>query len=115
MKARIRMAAAACGLLLSTSVLSANDPVLEWNAIMISTTAGQNPIVQARFATITQLAVFEAVNAIDQDFDPYLGTVVAPTTASASTARSFARASWERAATSASPSAAASSTGRRAG
>ena len=86
MKARIRMAAAACGLLLSTSVLSANDPVLEWNAIMISTSAGQNPIVQARFATITQLAVFEAVNAIDQDFDPYLGTVVAPTTASADAA-----------------------------
>jgi hypothetical protein len=82
MRTRTRMAAAACGLLLSTAALSANDPVLEWNSIMVSTTAGQNPFFQARFAAITQLAVFEAVNAIDKDFDPYLGTVVAPPTAS---------------------------------
>ncbi len=53
---------------------------------MVSTTAGQNPVVQARFAAITQLAVFEAVNAIDKDFDPYLGTVAAPRTASAEAA-----------------------------
>ncbi|MGH8188608.1 MAG: vanadium-dependent haloperoxidase, partial [Steroidobacteraceae bacterium] len=76
------MAAAVYGVLLSTTALSANDPVLEWNSIMLSTTAGQNPVVQARFAAITQLAVFEAVNAIDKDFDPYLGTVAAPGTAS---------------------------------
>ena len=69
---RTNLAAAACGMLLSTAALSANDPVLEWNAIMVSTTAGQNPFFQARFAAITQLAVFEAVNAIDKDFDPYL-------------------------------------------
>jgi hypothetical protein len=30
--------------------------------------------------------VFEAVNAIDKDFDPYLGTVAAPPTASAEAA-----------------------------
>ena len=72
--------AAAAGMLLSTVALSANDPVLEWNAIMVSTTAGQNPFFQARFAAITQLAVFEAVNAIEKDFDPYLGTVAAPPT-----------------------------------
>ena len=53
---------------------------------MVSTTAGQNPVFQARFAAITQLAVFEAVNAIDKDFDPYLGTVAAPPTASAEAA-----------------------------
>jgi hypothetical protein len=80
------MAAAACGMLLSTATLSANDPVLEWNAIMVSTTAGQNPFFQVRFAAITQLAVFEAVNAIDKDFDPYLGTIAAPPTASAEAA-----------------------------
>jgi hypothetical protein len=80
------MAAAVCGMLLSTAALSANDPVLEWNAIMINTTAAQNPVFQARFAAITQLAVFEAVNAIDKDFDPYLGTVIAPATASAEAA-----------------------------
>ena len=57
---------------------SAGDPVLEWNAIMVSTTATQNPFFQARFAAITQLAVFEAVNAIDREFEPYLGTISAP-------------------------------------
>ncbi len=82
MGTRIRMAAVACCTLLSTAALSANDPVLEWNAIMVQTVAGQNPFFQARFASITQLAVFEAVNAIDQDFDPYLGTIAAPSSAS---------------------------------
>jgi hypothetical protein len=75
-----------CGLLLSTVALSANNPVLEWNAIMVSTTAGQNPFVQARLAAITQLAVFEAVNAIEQDFDPYLGTLSASPSASSEAA-----------------------------
>lgn len=74
--------AAACGALLSTAAQSATDPVLEWNSIMVSTTATQNPFAQARFAAITQLAVFEAVNAIDKDFDPYLGTISAPPGAS---------------------------------
>jgi hypothetical protein len=86
MKTLACIAAAVCGTLLSTVALSATDPVLEWNAIMISTTAGPNPFFQARVAAITQLAVFEAVNAIDKDFDPYLGTVHAPTTASAEAA-----------------------------
>lgn len=75
-------AAAACGALLSTIAQSATDPVLEWNSIMVNTTATQNPFAQARFAAITQLAVFEAVNAIDKDFDPYLGTITAPPGAS---------------------------------
>jgi hypothetical protein len=61
---------------------SASDPVLEWNSIMITTTATQNPFFQARFAAITQLAVFEAVNAIDKEFEPYLGTITAPSDAS---------------------------------
>ncbi|HEV8332876.1 MAG TPA: vanadium-dependent haloperoxidase [Steroidobacteraceae bacterium] len=82
MRTQLHIAAAACGMLLSTAALSANDPVLEWNAIMVSTTAGQNPFFQARSAAVTQLAVFEAVNAIDRDFDPYLGTIHAPHTAS---------------------------------
>jgi hypothetical protein len=83
---QINAAAAACGLLFSTAAMSAADPVLEWNAIMISTTSGQNPFFQARFAAITQLAVFEAVNAIEQEFDPYVGTIAAPPTASAEAA-----------------------------
>jgi hypothetical protein len=58
------------------------DPVLEWNAIAVQTMAGQNPFAQGRFAAITQLAVFEAVNAITRDYRPYLGTVEAPPGAS---------------------------------
>jgi hypothetical protein len=86
MKTHIRIAAAACAALLSTAAVSAGDPVLEWNSIMISTTATQNPILQSRFAAITQVAVFEAVNSIYQDYDPYLGTIAAPRSASAQAA-----------------------------
>src|SRR5215469_2480258 len=82
MRKPIVMAAAACATLLATVAVSSTDPVLEWNSIMVNTTATQNPFFQARFAAITQLAVFEAVNAIDQDFEPYLGTITAPSGAS---------------------------------
>ena len=82
MRTLIVMAAAVCGTLLSTAAVSSTDPVLEWNSIMVTTTASQNPFFQARFAAITQLAVFEAVNAIDKDFEPYLGTITAPSGAS---------------------------------
>ncbi len=53
------------------------DAVLEWNEIMVATVGGQNPFAQGRFAAITQLAVFEAVNAITGKYAPYLGTVTA--------------------------------------
>jgi len=86
MRTLIVMAAAVCGTLLSTGAVSSSDPVLEWNSIMVNTTAGQNPFFQARFAAITQLAVFEAVNAIEKDYDPYLGTITAPPGASADAA-----------------------------
>ena len=62
------------------------DVVLDWNAIMVNTIGGQNPFAQARFAAITQTAVFEAVNAITGDYDPYLGTITAPPGASAEAA-----------------------------
>jgi hypothetical protein len=82
MRTLIFMAAAVSGTLLSTAAVSSTDPVLEWNSIMVNTTASQNPFFQARFAAITQLAVFEAVNAIDKNFEPYLGTIAAPSGAS---------------------------------
>ena len=82
MRTPIVIAAAMCGTLLSTAAVSSTDPVLEWNSIMVNTTATTNPFFQARFAAITQLAVFEAVNAIDKDFEPYLGTITAPAGAS---------------------------------
>jgi hypothetical protein len=58
------------------------DPVTDWNAIMQATVAPANPFVQTRSAAIVQLAVFEAVNAIVGDYEPYLGTIIAPPGAS---------------------------------
>ena len=75
--------------LLACSPIAARaDVVLDWNAIAVSTlvSQGQSPFAQARFMAITQLAVFEAVNAITGDYKPYLGTVVAPAGASADAA-----------------------------
>ena len=40
--------------------------------------APTNPVLQTRSAAIVQLAVFEAVNAIVGDYEPYLGTIAAP-------------------------------------
>ena len=56
------------------------DVVLDWNAIAVRTlitqpAPGVNPFAQARFMAITQLAVFEAVNAIEGGHRSYLGTL----------------------------------------
>jgi hypothetical protein len=69
------------GLLFSHAIGKA-DVVGDWNAIMQSTVTGQSPMAAARFAAITQLAVFEAVNAITREYKPYLGAIFAPTGAS---------------------------------
>jgi hypothetical protein len=62
------------------------DVVIEWNAIIMGAVGTQSGVEQVRIAAIAHLAVFEAVNAIDKDFEPYLGTVVAPAGASAEAA-----------------------------
>jgi hypothetical protein len=56
------------------------DAVLDWNVIAVNTAVanGQNPFAQARYAAIVQLAVFEAVNSITGDYQPYLGTIAVP-------------------------------------
>jgi hypothetical protein len=58
------------------------DVVTDWNAIMQETVASTDPFLQGRSAAITQLAVFEAVNAIVGDYKPYLGRIIAPPGAS---------------------------------
>jgi membrane-associated phospholipid phosphatase len=60
------------------------DTVTDWNEIMQATVsvAPSNPFFQARWGAIVQLAVFEAVNAIVGDCEPYLGTIEAPAWAS---------------------------------
>lgn len=57
---------------------------------MLTTLSGQNPFATARFAAITQVAVFEAVNAVTGEYEPYLGTIVAPAGASADAAAAAA-------------------------
>src|SRR5262245_39844352 len=72
--------------LLFNPTIASADVVLDWNAAMLATLTGQSPFAQARFAAITHLAVFEAVNAITRDYKPYLGTIIAPQGASAEAA-----------------------------
>jgi hypothetical protein len=60
------------------------DVVLDWNVIAVNTAVAnkQNPFAQARYGAIVQLAVFEAVNSITHEYQPYLGTITAPAHAS---------------------------------
>jgi hypothetical protein len=69
--------------LLPAPAMATADDVLDWNRVMLTTIASENPFAQARLAAITQLAVFEAVNACEPKYEPYLGTVYAPAGASA--------------------------------
>ena len=75
-------------LLSCSSIAARADVVLDWNAIAMSTLVnqGQSPFAYARFMAITQLAVFQAVNAITGDYQPYRGTIAAPAGASAGAA-----------------------------
>jgi len=86
--ARVRTSVTLVTLLACNSSAARADVVLDWNAIAVSTVVsqGQSPFAQARFLAITQLAVFEAVNAITGEYKPYLGTVAAPAGASADAA-----------------------------
>ena len=76
------------------AILSANpartangeDALLSWNEIMVGSLVGQNPFAAGRLAAITQVAVFEAVNSITQEYESYAGGVPAPAGASAEAA-----------------------------
>ncbi len=80
--ARTGAAAVLAAALLIQPAAARADVVLEWNAVMTSAVIGQNAFIEARVATITELAVFEAVNAVTKKYEPYLGTIVAPPGAS---------------------------------
>lgn len=66
------------------SAIANADVVLDWNAIAVSTavTNKASAFDQARYAAIVQLAVFEAINSITHQYQPYLGTITAPPGAS---------------------------------
>jgi hypothetical protein len=87
---RFRAVLLAVVLLLPATMAQA-DVVLTWNEIAIKTMIqqGQSPFGQARVAAIVQLAVFEAVNAITGDYDPYIG-IAAPAGASVDAAAATA-------------------------
>jgi hypothetical protein len=71
---RIRSVLLAVALLCPATMAQA-DVVLKWNeiAVKIMIQQGQSPFGQARVAAIVQLAVFEAVNAITGEYEPYIG------------------------------------------
>jgi hypothetical protein len=58
--------------LVSGPAMAADDLVLRWNEIATRTVLTTNPFNQARVMAITQLAVFEAVNAVTGEYEPYL-------------------------------------------
>jgi hypothetical protein len=58
------------------------DPVLQWNAVGLAVAASTDPVTQQRILSIAHLAIFEAVNAIEADYQPYLGSIAAPPGAS---------------------------------
>jgi hypothetical protein len=68
-------AAAMAAMVLCSPRVASADVVLDWNATMLTTLTGLPPFQAQRFAAITQLAVFEAVNAVEGDYKPYLGTI----------------------------------------
>jgi hypothetical protein len=80
-------ALASCNLLLVVSAVRA-DVVTEWNEIMVQTAqvATPDPVVRARTAALAQVAVFEAVNSIVGDYEPYDHALAAPQGASAEAA-----------------------------
>ena len=67
---------------LSPATAAADDIVLRWNEIAAQTATATSPFNQARIGAIVQLAVFEAVNAITGEYEPYLdpATVAPPGT-----------------------------------
>jgi hypothetical protein len=79
---RLSRALVAAAVLLGSALAHA-DAVTDWNAVMEEATLRvPNPALPIRAAAIMQLAVFEAVNAIDGGFEPYLGSISAPPGAS---------------------------------
>ena len=74
--------------LVTTPVAARADVVLDWDEIAARTVIqGQSPFGQARLMAIVHLAMFEAVNAVTGEYQPYLANpIVAPSVTSADAA-----------------------------
>src|SRR5215475_13702961 len=62
------------------SASAAVDPVNFWNSIAVQTivTAGQGPVPASRSLAIVQIAIHDALNAINSRYDRYAFTKTAP-------------------------------------
>src|SRR6266516_2303213 len=72
---RFSLAAIAAVVAMASPALAHADAVTDWNAIAsnaIVTTAGQPPAVSALSFAILQGGVYDAINAIDGGYQPYL-------------------------------------------
>ena len=65
------------GLVSGPAPASAQDIVLKWNDIAARAAVVTSPYNQARVMAIVQLSVFEAVNAITGEYEPYLDPATA--------------------------------------
>lgn len=74
---KLILSACVPALLLSIPARANADAVSDWNVIAVNTAvaAKANPFAQGRFGAIVQVAVFEAVNSITGEYQPYLGTL----------------------------------------
>ncbi|HJU11937.1 MAG TPA: hypothetical protein VJ728_13725, partial [Candidatus Binataceae bacterium] len=77
---RLGVLAGVLALTVSAPGFAKADVVSDWNAIAVDTAVanGANPFAQGRYGAIVQLAVFEAVNSITQDYRPYIGITPRP-------------------------------------
>jgi hypothetical protein len=69
---RVSTAVLLVGLVSGPAPASAEDMVLKWNDLAAKTAVATNQFNQARVMAIVQLSVFEAVNAITGEYEPYL-------------------------------------------
>lgn len=67
----------------SNAAAAARDAtVLHWNEIAVQAVGATPPFPSTRAMATVQVAVFEAINAITHRYEPYLGTISAPSDAS---------------------------------
>jgi hypothetical protein len=67
-----------------TPVLAVQDSVARWNTLAVSATitAGEGAVPQSRTLAVVQVAVHDALNAIDRRYKPYAFTGIAEDDAS---------------------------------
>ena len=68
--------------LLALAPVSRADVVTEWNVIAVNAAAAANSLVESRALALSHAAMFDAVNAIERRYQPYLADLKAPAGAS---------------------------------